>query len=94
MGDFSYVTDANHIAEEELAKLKGLEVLVLNALRKEKHISHFSLDEAIALVEELQPKQAYFTHISHQLGLHAIENVKLPENMALAYDGLQLQLTS
>lgn len=94
MGDFAYVTDANHIAEEELAKLKGLKVLVLNALRKEKHISHFSLDEAIALVEELQPKQAYFTHISHQLGLHAIENVKLPENMALAYDGLQLHLPS
>lgn len=92
MGDFAYVTDANFIAEEEMTKLTGLKVLVLNALRKERHISHFSLDEAVALVERLKPEQAYFTHISHQLGLHAIENEKLPHTMQLAYDGLVVVL--
>jgi phosphoribosyl 1,2-cyclic phosphate phosphodiesterase len=67
-------------------------VLVLNALRKEKHISHFTLGEAIALAQELQVPQVYFTHISHQLGLHAAVNTELPPGMALAYDGLQVTL--
>jgi phosphoribosyl 1,2-cyclic phosphate phosphodiesterase len=91
VGGFVYITDANFIAEEEKEKIKGCEVLVLNALRKEKHVSHFNLDEAIALVNELKPKQAYFTHISHQLGLHQEVEKQLPSHINLAYDGLELE---
>lgn len=89
-GDFVYITDANFISDEEKEKIKGCKTLVLNALRNEKHPSHYTLDEAIALVNELQPQEAYFTHISHQLGLHEEVSSKLPPNMFLAYDGLQL----
>jgi phosphoribosyl 1,2-cyclic phosphate phosphodiesterase len=91
-GDFTYITDANFVADEEKEKIIGSRVLVLNALRKEKHISHFTLGEAIALAQELQVPQVYFTHISHQLGLHAAVNTELPPGMALAYDGLQVTL--
>ncbi|HEU4554516.1 MAG TPA: MBL fold metallo-hydrolase [Chitinophaga sp.] len=91
-GDFTYITDANFVADEEKEKILGSRVLVLNALRKEKHISHFTLGEAIALAQELQVPQVYFTHISHQLGLHAEVNTELPPGMALAYDGLQVTL--
>jgi phosphoribosyl 1,2-cyclic phosphate phosphodiesterase len=87
---FAYVTDANFIPDEQKEKLKNLDVLVLNALRRETHISHFTLDEAVALVAELKPKKAYFTHISHQLGLHDEVNKELPENIELGFDGLQL----
>lgn len=90
--DFTYITDANFIAEEEKDKIRGSKILVLNALRKEKHISHFTLDEAIALGRELEVPQVYFTHISHQLGLHAEVSEELPEGMALAYDGLTLEI--
>lgn len=90
--DFVYITDANFISETEKEKMKGCGTLVVNALRREKHISHFSLDEAIELVNEIQPKQAYFTHISHQLGLHAEVEPTLPSGMHLAYDGLVLNL--
>jgi phosphoribosyl 1,2-cyclic phosphate phosphodiesterase len=89
-GDFTYITDANRIDESEKEKIRGSQVLVLNALRKEKHISHYSLDEAIALVQELQIPQAYFTHISHQLGRHQEMEKLLPQGMHLAYDGLKL----
>jgi len=89
-GDFTYITDANFIAEEEKDKIRGSHTLVLNALRKEKHLSHFTLDEAVALAQELGVKQAYFTHISHQLGLHYQINEELPMGIELAYDGLQL----
>ena len=93
IGDFSYITDANHISDMEKQKLTGSKVLVLNALRKEKHISHFSLQEAIELIEELKPDKTYLIHISHQLGKHQdIEN-ELPENVFLAYDGLKLDIT-
>ena len=93
IGDFSYITDANHIPDREKQKLTGSKVLVLNALRKEKHISHFSLPEAIELIEELKPDKTYLIHISHQLGKHQnIEN-ELPENVFLAYDGLKLDIT-
>lgn len=91
-GDFSYITDANFIAPEEKEKIKGSKVLVLNALRREQHISHFTLDEAIALGKELEVPNVYFTHISHQLGLHAEVDPTLPEGMALAYDGLEVDL--
>lgn len=90
--DFTYITDANFIAPEEKEKIRGSKVLVLNALRREKHISHFTLGEAIALAQELEIPEVYFTHISHQLGLHAEVSKELPENMALAYDGLTLEI--
>ena len=90
VADFAYVTDANFIAETEKEKLKDLQVLVLNALRRETHISHFTLEEALALIKELNPKKAYLTHISHQLGTHADVTAELPENVELAYDGLQI----
>lgn len=91
-GPLTYITDANRIDEAEKEKIKGSQILVLNALRKQKHISHFSLGEAIDLVNELQVPQAYFTHISHQLGLHAEVNAELPEGIQLAYDGLKLEI--
>jgi phosphoribosyl 1,2-cyclic phosphate phosphodiesterase len=91
-GDFTYITDANFISEEEKDKIRGSKVLVLNALRMEKHISHFTLGEAIALAQELSIPQVYFTHISHQLGLHDEVTAELPPGMALAYDGLEITL--
>jgi phosphoribosyl 1,2-cyclic phosphate phosphodiesterase len=89
-GDFTYITDANRIEESEKEKIWGSKIMVVNALRKEKHISHYSLDEAIALVQELQVPQAYFTHISHQLGRHQEVENNLPQGIHLAYDGLKL----
>jgi phosphoribosyl 1,2-cyclic phosphate phosphodiesterase len=89
-GGLTYITDANRIEEAEKEKIRGSEVLVLNALRHEKHISHFSLPEAIALAQELEIPQVYFTHISHQLGLHDEVSSILPVGCALAYDGLQV----
>ncbi len=89
-GKFTYITDANHIDENEKEKIRGSEVLVLNALRKQKHISHFTLQEAIEMAQELKIPTAYFTHISHQLGMHQPVEAELPENIHLAYDGLEL----
>ncbi len=91
-GKFTYITDANRIEESEKEKIKGSEILVLNTLRKEKHISHFNLEEGISLVNELQIPNAYFTHISHQLGLNDSINSSLPKGMQLAYDGLQISV--
>jgi phosphoribosyl 1,2-cyclic phosphate phosphodiesterase len=91
-GNFTYITDANRIDDAEREKIKGSTVMVLNALRKEPHISHFTLDEAIAQVQELQIPQSYFTHISHQLGLHQQINAELPKGIELAWDGMQLFL--
>ena len=88
MGSFTYITDANRIDEEEKEKIRGSEVLVLNALRKEKHISHYTLHEAVELVQELGVPRAYFTHISHQLGKHEEIEKQLPRGIHLAYDGL------
>ena len=93
-GKFTYITDANRIEESEKEKIKGSEVLVLNALRKQHHISHFTLAEAIDMVQELKIPKAYFTHISHQLGLHKEIEAELPEGMHLAYDGLKLEFAS
>ncbi len=87
-GNFTYITDANRIDESEKQKIRGSEVLVLNALRKQKHISHFSLQESIDLARELDIPRVYFTHISHQLGKHADVSDELPEGIALGYDGL------
>lgn len=91
-GDFTYITDANRIDAPEREKIKGSRVMVLNALRREKHISHFTLDEAVEVIHELNVPTAYLTHISHQLGLHADVEASLPAGIHLAYDGLQLQL--
>ncbi len=90
--DFTYITDANFIGSEEMEKIRGSKVVVINALRHEKHISHFNLEEAIAILEDLKPKKAYLTHISHQLGLHDEINKKLPHFIKCAYDGLQIDL--
>ena len=91
-GNFTYITDANRIEPDEAEKIMGSHVLVLNALRNEPHISHFTLQQAIDFATALQIPQAYFTHISHQLGLHLEVTKILPEGNALAYDGLQLIL--
>lgn len=91
-GQFTYITDANRIEETEKNKIRGSAVMVLNALRKEKHISHFNLREAIDLVQELQIQKAYFTHISHQLGKHADVQTELPDGIELAYDGLEIRV--
>ena len=91
-GDFTYITDANKIDKEEKDKIKGSKIIVVNALRHQKHISHFTLDEAVELVQELEIPEEYFTHISHQLGKHAKVEKMLPHGIHLAYDGLQLML--
>jgi len=90
--DFTYITDANRIDEDQKEKIKGSKVLVLNALRREPHISHFTLQQAIDLAEELQIPQVYFTHISHQLGLHKEVELELPNHIHLAYDGLVVEI--
>jgi phosphoribosyl 1,2-cyclic phosphate phosphodiesterase len=90
-GNFTYITDANRIEESELEKIKGSEVLVLNALRHEKHISHFTLQEAIDLSQALKIPQTYFTHISHQLGLYDVISKTLPKRCKLSYDGLKIR---
>lgn len=86
--NFTYITDANFISDTEKEKLKGTEILVVNALRKEEHISHFSLQQALDLIAEIKPKQAYLTHISHLLGTHDDVSLELPDNVSIAYDGL------
>jgi phosphoribosyl 1,2-cyclic phosphate phosphodiesterase len=92
-GKFTYITDANRIDDEEKEKIKGSEVIVLNALRKQTHIAHFTLGEAIEMVQELKIPTAYFTHISHQLGLHDEVESELPDGIHLAYDGLELNFS-
>lgn len=92
IGDFSYITDANFIPDETLARLKGTNVLVLNALQREKHISHFNLKEAIEMAERIGANQTYFTHMSHKMGLHKDVAKELPPTLALAYDGLTITL--
>jgi len=92
MGDVTYITDANRIDDSEKEKIKGSKVLIINALRKEKHNSHFTLDEAIQLSQELKPERTYFTHISHQLGLNDAINNELPTGICLAYDGLTIEM--
>ena len=90
IGGFSYLTDVKYINADQMEKVKNSEVLVLNALRIESHPTHLNLEEALGLVEELKPKKAYFTHISHLLGFHDEVSKKLPKNVHLAYDNLQI----
>jgi phosphoribosyl 1,2-cyclic phosphate phosphodiesterase len=88
--DFTYITDANYISEAELEKIKGSKILVLNALQKTEHISHFTLSQALEIIDLVQPEKAYLTHISHRMGLHTEVSKELPQNVFLAYDGLKI----
>lgn len=91
IGDFTYITDANYISPEEMDKVRGSKAIVLNALRHEPHISHYTLTEAVEVARDLGAEDSYFTHISHQLGLHDVVDSELPAGMHLAYDGLVLE---
>jgi len=93
VGDFTYITDANFISEKEKDKIKGSRIVVINALRREKHVSHFNLEEALELIKELKPEKAYLTHISHQLGKHSDVEKELPPNVFLAYDGFEIEMS-
>lgn len=90
--NFAYLTDMNYISKNEKEKLKNLDILVINALRKKHHISHFTLEEALEIIKEVKPKKAYLTHISHALGLHKIISSELPKNVFLAYDTLEINI--
>lgn len=90
IGPFAYITDASFIAESELAKLQGLEVLVINALRIKEHYSHFNLDQALHVIDILKPQRAYLTHVSHDMGLYTQASEMLPDNVMLGYDGLEI----
>ncbi|WP_411896133.1 MBL fold metallo-hydrolase [Winogradskyella sp. A2] len=90
--DFAYLTDMKTVSKEEMNKLKDLDVLVVNALREEPHISHFNLEEALEFISNVNPKRAYLTHISHHLGFHDEAQQKLPKNVFLAYDNLQIHI--
>lgn len=88
IGDMAYITDANYISDSEKEKLKNLDVLIINALQKTEHISHYTLAQALDLIKEINPKRAYLTHLSHKMGLHGEVELELPDNVEIAYDGL------
>jgi len=92
IGDFAYLTDVKTIQPEEIDRLEGLEVLVVNALRKEPHHSHFNLTEALSFIEKVKPERAFLTHISHKMGFHAEVDAELPNGVHLAYDNLTITL--
>ena len=89
-GDVAYLTDVKSVSEEEKQKLQNLDVLIVNALRIEKHPTHFNLEEALEFVADVKPKKAFFTHISHRLGFHDEVSKSLPDNVSIAYDGLKI----
>ena len=92
LADFAYLTDMKTVADSEIEKLQNLEVLVVNALREEPHVSHFNLEEALDFIDLVKPKKAYLTHISHHLGFHDDVQQKLPDNVYLAYDNLKITI--
>lgn len=92
IGDFTYITDAKTVSSEEMEKVKGSKMLIVNCLHRSQHISHFNLEEALAFIEAVKPEKAYLTHISHLFGKHADIEKDLPENVYLAYDGLKLEV--
>lgn len=92
-GDFTYITDANHIDPESIDQIKGSKVLVLNALKQEEHYSHFNLEQALKWVDYFQPEAAYFTHIAHEMGQHEGVEAQLPDHVHLAYDGLTIEIS-
>lgn len=91
INDFAYITDTNYLPFESLLLLSDLDILVINALRREKHVSHFNLEEALRVIEFLNPKRAYLTHISHLMGLHSDLEKELPSNVFVAYDKLTIE---
>lgn len=94
IGDFTYITDANYIATEEIAKIYGSKVLVINALQRADHLSHFNLTQAIEMAEHIGAKKTYLTHLSHRMGLHEEVTKELPKNIEIAHDGLVLEIDS
>jgi len=92
VNDFCYITDANHIPDSTYEKMRGTRVLVLNALQREKHISHFNLNEALDVAIKVGAEQTYFIHVSHKLGQHKQIEKELPDSVALAYDGLTITM--
>ena len=88
--DLTYITDAKTITEEEIEKINGSKVLVVNALRRTEHISHFNLEQALELIARINPERAYLTHLSHLMGLHDEVSLELPDNVFIAYDGLKI----
>ena len=93
IGDFAYITDCKTLPEEELDKLRGLKVLILNALRyKKEHFAHMTVEEAVALVNELKPEEAYFTHFNHEIGLHSELERDFPPHIHPCYDGLRIYI--
>lgn len=94
VNDFAYLTDVNSVSDEEIFKIKNIKILVVNALRKRKHLSHFNLQEALDFIKKVNPEKAYLTHISHYMGFHSTVNKELPQNVELAYDGLQIFLNN
>ncbi len=91
IGKMAYITDAKYIPEESMKSLENLDILIINALRKEPHISHFSLPEALDVIQKVKPERAFLTHISHRLGCHEDVEKELPEGVHLAYDGLEIE---
>jgi len=91
IGEMAYITDANYISEESMEKLIGVKYFVINALRKETHISHYSLRQAIEISRQISPRKTYITHIGHQMGLHKVISGELPTDVVLAYDGLSFE---
>ena len=92
VGDLTYITDTNFIPAEELKKIEGTRILIINALRKQKHISHFNLNKALEIINQIQPEKAYLTHLSHEFGKYAVVQKELPENVFIGYDGFRLRI--
>lgn len=92
IGKLAYITDANYIAPEQFDKLVGVDTLVINALRKQKHFSHFCLPETLEIISRLQPREAYIIHVSHEMGLYDEVSAELPPHVHLAYDGLKITI--
>jgi phosphoribosyl 1,2-cyclic phosphate phosphodiesterase len=92
VGDLTYITDTNSIPVEELEKVKGKRTLIINALRKEKHISHFNLEEALEVIRNIRPEKAFLTHLSHAFGKHEDIQKELPENVFVGFDGLKIRI--
>ncbi|MDB4835206.1 MBL fold metallo-hydrolase [Cyclobacteriaceae bacterium] len=92
INDFTYITDMNKISDEELNKIRGSKTLVINALQKTDHLSHFTLEQALEIINTIAPEKAYLTHLSHRMGLHRVVEKELPNNVYIAYDGLKISL--
>lgn len=92
VGDLTYITDTNFIPDEEMTKIEGTKILIINALRKEKHISHFNMDEALIMAEKVGAEKTFLTHLSHQFGFHQNIQAELPDSVFVAFDGLKLEL--